>query len=230
MASVELKVQLALLTVMKPLAGPELIVTAGAMVSTVIARLTTGPMLPIGSIARTSKVWAPSDRPVWEKGEVQVVNAAGLVESKRHWKVAVPSVELKVQLALLTVMKPLAGPELIVTAGATVSTVIVRVAGVASTLPAGSMARTSKVCEPSLRPMKLPGELQVVNAAGLVESIRHWNVAVPSGELKAQLALAVAMVPVGPLSMFVSGTTASVTKDREAGEASVFPAGSIALT
>ena len=37
------------------------------------------------------------------------------------------------------------GPELIVVSGAAVSTVNVRVAGVGSTLPAGSVARTENV-------------------------------------------------------------------------------------
>ena len=43
------------------------------------------------------------------------------------------------------------GPAVIVVSGGVVSTVKVRVAGVASVLPAGSVARTSKVCEPSSR-------------------------------------------------------------------------------
>ena len=43
------------------------------------------------------------------------------------------------------------GPESIVVSGATVSTVKVRVAGVASTLPAASLARTSNVCAPCAR-------------------------------------------------------------------------------
>ena len=38
-------------------------------------------------------------------------------------------------------------------AGAVVSIVQVKLAGVASVLPAASVARTSKVCEPWLRPV-----------------------------------------------------------------------------
>ena len=45
------------------------------------------------------------------------------------------------------------GALVIVVLGAVVSTVHVEVAGVASTLPAASEARTEKVCEPSARPV-----------------------------------------------------------------------------
>ena len=44
------------------------------------------------------------------------------------------------------------GPLVIEVSGAVVSTVHVRVAGVASTLPAASLARTENVCDPSARP------------------------------------------------------------------------------
>ena len=46
-----------------------------------------------------------------------------------------------------------AGCDVMVVFGAVVSTVQVNVAGVASTLPARSVARTWKVCEPSARPL-----------------------------------------------------------------------------
>ena len=45
------------------------------------------------------------------------------------------------------------GPDVIVVSGAVVSTVNVRVAGVASTLPAASIARTANVCSPAARPV-----------------------------------------------------------------------------
>jgi hypothetical protein len=41
----------------------------------------------------------------------------------------------------------------IVVSGAVTSTVHARIAGVASTFPAASVARTSKVCVPSARPL-----------------------------------------------------------------------------
>jgi hypothetical protein len=43
-----------------------------------------------------------------------------------------------------------AGPDAIVVVGATVSTVQVTLAGPASVLPARSVARTSKLCAPSV--------------------------------------------------------------------------------
>ena len=48
---------------------------------------------------------------------------------------------------------PFAGAVIAGAAGACVSTVQVRVAGVPSVLPAGSVARTWKVCEPCERPV-----------------------------------------------------------------------------
>jgi hypothetical protein len=61
---------------------------------------------------------------------------------------------VKANVALvLVVVLPAAGPEVIVVLGAVVSawTVQAREAGVVSMLPAASMARTRKVCEPALR-------------------------------------------------------------------------------
>ncbi len=59
---------------------------------------------------------------------------------------------MKVALVEATVA-PAAGPPVIVVSGAAVSTVQVREAGVASTLPAGSVARTWNVCAPCARPV-----------------------------------------------------------------------------
>ncbi len=45
--------------------GPDaLSVVFGATVSTVIVRLATAPVLPVASVALTSKVWGPSPRVV----------------------------------------------------------------------------------------------------------------------------------------------------------------------
>ena len=59
------------------------------------------------------------------------------------------SLELNVNVTDGPVEAPLAGPPVIVVFGATVSTVNVREAGDASTLPAASTARTSSVWAPS---------------------------------------------------------------------------------
>jgi len=69
------------------------------------------------SLARTSKVWEPSERPVWLLGEVQLLNVA---PSKRHSKVAFASEEENANEAdvLLTVPE---GPESMVVSGGVVS-------------------------------------------------------------------------------------------------------------
>ena len=58
----------------------------------------------------------------------------------------------------------------------TVDTVKLRLAGVGSTLPARSMARTSKVCGPSESAEVVNG---VVHEANTPASTRHWKVGRP---------------------------------------------------
>lgn len=68
----------------------------------------------------------------------------------RHWNVLPLSDDVKLKLTL-----PEDGSEgfaVIVVCGGVTSTVQVRVAGVASVFPTGSVARTSNVCEPSDSP------------------------------------------------------------------------------
>ena len=113
--------------------------------STVQVRVASvGSTLPAASVARTEKVCAPWASPVSARGEVQVCQAPS---SSLHSKVEPASVELNEMLALVEATVPV-GPEPIVVSGATVSTVQVRVASVGSTLPAASVARTRKVCDP----------------------------------------------------------------------------------
>ncbi len=81
-------------------------------------------------------------------GEVQVANAA---PSTRHWNVEPASVAVKVNVGVLSLPGLSTGVSDV--SGATVSTVQVREAGVASTLPAASVARTSNVWEPWASPV-----------------------------------------------------------------------------
>ncbi len=67
-----------------------------------------------------------------------------LALSMRHWKVEPDSLEAKTKVAVRFLTVP-EGPEVIVVSGACESTVNARVAGLASTLPAWSIARTEKV-------------------------------------------------------------------------------------
>ena len=79
------------------------------------------------------------------------MQAAHEPPSSLHSKVEPDSVEVKANVAVLDETVPV-GPLVIEVFGATLSTVHVRVAGVASTLPAASLARTENVCEPFARP------------------------------------------------------------------------------
>ena len=97
--------------------------------------------MPAASVARTRKVWDPSERLAYAFGEEQVAKAP---ESRLHWKVEPGSLEEKPKLGEGLVVVPV-GPEVIVVSGGVVSTVNVRVAGKASTLPVLSTARTLKV-------------------------------------------------------------------------------------
>ncbi len=72
--------------------------------------------------------------------------------SSWHSKVEPPSVEVNEKLGPVSFDGSL-GCAVIVVSGAAASTVQVKLAGVASVLPAASVARTSKVCDASVRPV-----------------------------------------------------------------------------
>ena len=115
--------------------GPESIVVSGATVSTVQVRVASlASALPAASRARTRKVWLPSPSPVSVRGELQASQAPA---SSLHSKVAPPSLDENVKAAVVAETEPV-GPPLSVVSGAFVSTVQVRVAALASRLPAAS--------------------------------------------------------------------------------------------
>ena len=68
--------------------------------------------------------------------------------SSEHWKLEPVSEALKLKLGAESLIKP-EGPLSIVVWGGVVSTVKERVAGDASVLPTGSLARTEKLWAPS---------------------------------------------------------------------------------
>jgi hypothetical protein len=72
--------------------------------------------------------------------------------SRRHSKADAPSLEVKENVAPVA-FDGLAGLPVMVVLGVAVSIVQLCVAGVRSVLPAVSVARTSKVWGPSLRPL-----------------------------------------------------------------------------
>ena len=114
--------------------------------------------MPAASVAFTAKVWEPSLRLLRLFGELQLVKAA---PSRLHWKVEFASLEEKSKLGE-ALLDWLVGLVSMVVSGATVSTVQVVEGGEASVLPAASVAFTEKVWGPSLRPVRLMGEVHSV--------------------------------------------------------------------
>jgi len=86
--------------------------------------------------------------PEYPFGEVHAEYAP---PSSLHSNVEPASVEVNANVAVVELTVPL-GPLVIDVFGAVRSIVHVRVAGVASTLPVESFARTEKVCEPFASP------------------------------------------------------------------------------
>src|SRR6185369_15598365 len=86
------------------------------------------------------------------------------------------------------------------------STVQLRPAGVGSTLPAASLARTEKVCGLIVSAERDLGELQ---PAQLPASNLHSKLEPGSVEVKAKAAVTAVVVPLGPLEIAVSGGVVS---------------------
>ena len=122
----------------------------GAVVSIVHAWFAgEASTLPAASVARTSNACAPWTRPAYAFGLVQALQPP---PSSRHSNVEPDSFGRERERRARRFVG-LAGDESIVVCGAVVSIVHVSCAGLASTLPAASVARTSKVCAPSARPV-----------------------------------------------------------------------------
>src|SRR5438067_1853892 len=100
-------------------------------------------MLPTVSMARTWNVWLPGERPLYAFGLVQVANAA---PSSLHWNVPL-FVEVNEKDAVVTLVEG-GGWRVMLVFGGVRSIVQVKLAGVASVFPAGSVARTWKVWLP----------------------------------------------------------------------------------
>ena len=111
--------------------------------------------------------------------------------------------------------------------GTTVSIVQVWPAGVGSTLPAASLARTLKLWLPSARLLVLWGEAQAVKAAA---SSEHSNIVPSSLLLKVNVALLLRDGLYGLPVSVVSGATVSTVQVWPAGVGSSNAAASMALT
>ena len=127
--------------------GPESMVVCGAVASTVIEREAgVASTLPTESVERTSKLCSPSASSGVVNGDSQGSQSPA---SSRHSKLEPGSSEENSKVGVGSGVTP-EGPESMVVCGAVASTVIEREAGVASTLPTESVARTSKLCSPSV--------------------------------------------------------------------------------
>ncbi len=115
---------------------------SGAVRSTVQAWVAgVGSRLPAASSARTSKVCGASVRPTYDFGLEQSAKAP---PSSRHSKPGPASEAVNEKLAPVE-LDAAGGEDVIVVFAGVVSTVKMNEAGVASTLPATSVARTSNV-------------------------------------------------------------------------------------
>src|SRR5260370_785454 len=115
-----------------------------------------------------------------------------------------------------------------VVVGARGSIVQVELAGVASVLPAASVARTSKVWLPSLSAGESVSGLE--QAVQLPLSIRHSKAEPLSDELKVKVGVVLLEGLEGLESMVVLGAVRSIVQVEPAGVASVLPAWSVART
>src|ERR687894_477697 len=135
------------------------------------------------------------------------MQAAKAAPSREHSKAEPDSLELKWNEALVLVVVA-GGAVVIVVCGAAVSTVIARLAGLVSVLPAASVARTSNVCAPSDNAPVVCGEVHAAKAAA---STRHWKLA-PASLENPNVGVESPVRPVGPESIVVCGAAASTAR------------------
>ena len=181
--------------------GVELKFVFGATISTVHVYV-AGEVstLPAVSIALTWKLCDPSESDGVVNGEVHTANAD---ESSEHWKVEVSlAVKPKLGVAAFDESEGVAVNDV---SGAIVAILHVYVAGLASTLPAVSIALTWKLCDPSESDGVVNGEVHAANAD---ESSEHWKVEV-SLAVKLRLGVVTLLGFVGYAVIVVSGAVVS---------------------
>ena len=168
-ASVAVNAKVGVLSFVGP-DGPVVISVSGGVVSgaaTVKVRPSgVWSVFPAGSVARTSKVWSPTASVAVVCGDVQTAHGPS---STRHSNVEPVSVEVKAKVGVLSlIVVPLAGPLVMVVAGAAVSTVKVRLAGRRVDVAGGVLGPHVEACAPrrSARRAVL-GEVQAFQAAAV---------------------------------------------------------------
>ena len=188
-----------------------------------------GSVLPAGSVARTWKVWVPWVSPVYWRGEVHAVKAA---PSRAHSNVDPASSAAKVKRGRGAGGRVgRAGSSIVVCGGVVSAAWIVQVwvAGVGSVLPAGSVARTWKVWEPSASPVYWRGEVHARERRA-VQGALEGRPGLVGGEGERGRGARWSGRP-GRSSMVVCGGVVSVAWIVQvwvAGVGSVLPAGSVA--
>src|SRR5918999_262656 len=183
-----------------------------------------GSTTPNERFARTSKRCEPSVSPPTKCGEPQLCHSE---PSSAHSKVTPAVLEEKVKVALESAVGEAGAESSVVFGGGGGATIVqVWTAGVWSTLPARSVARTRSVCWASDRPVSSCGDSQAAKAA---PSSEHWKLAPGSSLENSKVALDSSVSESGPESIEVSGAVTSCTFQAcVAGDWTTLPAVSIA--
>src|SRR5262245_27663587 len=201
-------------------------VVSGGPVSTAHVNVVVADRLPAPSRARRLKVWLPCVRPVNVfVPAVPVPQEANAAASTRQEKAAL---SLAVQLKVTVVEVAIApGVAVRLRVGAAVSVVQVKLAGVASTLPAPSTPRAAKVCGPSGR---LDSGIETGDAQAAKAAPSRLHSSVASGSVAIVKDAAPLFGSGGVPVNAVSGATVSTVQLNVAGVGSVLPAESLAAT
>ena len=141
--------------------------------------------MPVALTARTRTLCAPSPPLPSSSGELQALK---LAPSMLHCALEVGSSDVKATCTVPGATRPLGACVIVIwgpvgAAGAGASVFQLAVAGVASTLPAASIARTANVWGP-VRGARTSGEAQPAKAA---PSTLHWNEPAASLEMKLKV-------------------------------------------
>ena len=165
------KLKLGVDTLLK-LVGLAVMVVSGAVLSiTKFKPIALNDKFPAVSIAKNLNACVPLESAGVVNGEVHAVKVVVSVESIPHLKVEVSlAVNPKVGVLLF---EGEFGEDVNDGIGLTVSIIHVYVAGLASTLPTVSVARTWKLCDPSASAGVVNGEVHAANAP---ESTEHSKV------------------------------------------------------
>src|SRR5665647_499330 len=163
------------------------------------------PVLPAASVTCTSKVWPPGARSgIAVNGETHAAN--GFASNRHSVSVGMPPLR-NVNVGDGSLVGP-DGPDRIVTVGAIVSTVNVRLS--VAVLSARSRTRTVKVCMPCVRVDVLNGD---VHGANEPPSIRQSIVFAPD-VVNVNIGESLFVSPVGPPVIVTLGPTVSTLKFR----------------